>query len=206
MQIYSRDRWYGTRSSFTQPTSNTLRFYALDSPAANRGDSTYLPSAQHDFTAPNTTKFTFGINDVIVEQFNSAKSLEQALQNTQHRKVEEQKWLRSLGSLIVQLLGALSSISTAIFNAPVVPGPSFPLLKDISATSEWLSPERRALLTVGDVFHRNSKQWRHHNDDITAPRYAGATYCSYLYLLHHLWGCLPEDAEDGRFAVESFSG
>ncbi|KAG6909408.1 hypothetical protein DXG01_000709 [Tephrocybe rancida] len=93
----------------------------------------YLPSAQHDFTAHNISASDSSINEVILEQFNSAKSLEQALQVREPQKTEESRLfggLISFGSHLVNFLASFSVILTTIFNLSIGPLP----LKDISAT------------------------------------------------------------------------
>jgi len=128
-------------------SSHTLRFYTLDGlrlDAVSRPDvaegSTYLPSSQHDFTAPKTTHFTSSINDVIINQFNSAKTVEQALQARHHwnpRQAPFTKRLRLFGAALLQLLIILSAFLNSICNVPIFPSFSS-LLKDISATVQQI--------------------------------------------------------------------
>ncbi|KAF5378146.1 hypothetical protein D9615_007634 [Tricholomella constricta] len=91
--------------------SSTLRFYTLDDlrlDATNRPDalegSAYLPSSQHDFTAPNTAQFTSSIDDVVINQFNSAMTLEQVLQvNIQYRPIAQLPFVQALSSIVQQI-------------------------------------------------------------------------------------------------------
>ncbi|KAF8063501.1 N-acetylglucosaminyl transferase component-domain-containing protein [Lyophyllum atratum] len=128
--------------------SHTLRFYNLDvlqldaTPEADVAEgSAYLPSSQHDFTAPKTSHFTSSINGVIVDQFNSAKTVEQALQMTHHRRTLQEPVLGrliSLGTALLQPLELVSAVLALICNIPIFPSSSSPLLKDISATVQQI--------------------------------------------------------------------
>lgn len=69
-------------------------------------------------------------------QFNSSKSLEQAL--SQPVKTEDLKPLKgfdSIGSFLLGLLARVSIVLSTICNLPIVPPPSYLVLKDVSATS-----------------------------------------------------------------------
>ncbi|KAH0580379.1 hypothetical protein H2248_001880 [Termitomyces sp. 'cryptogamus'] len=123
--------------------SNTLRFHTLDIPKHNVpsretvAGSAYLNSVLHDFTAPKRDQFVTSINDVVLNQFNSSKSLEQAL--SQPLKTEEPKLLKSfipVGSLLLRIFARVSVALSTICNFSIVP-PHL-LLKDVSATIQQI--------------------------------------------------------------------
>ncbi|GLB42793.1 putative N-acetylglucosaminyl transferase component (Gpi1) [Lyophyllum shimeji] len=128
--------------------SHTLRFYSLDGlklDVVNRPDETkrsaYLPSAQHDFTAPKTAYFTSSINEVIINQFNSAKTVEQALQTRHHRNrshASPMTLYTVLGAVLLRPLVLVSAFLDLICNVPIAPSLSSLLLKDISATVQQI--------------------------------------------------------------------
>ncbi|RDB21717.1 N-acetylglucosaminyl-phosphatidylinositol biosynthetic protein gpi1 [Hypsizygus marmoreus] len=155
---------------YTRHHSNTLRFYSLDVlrlDATNRPDvahgSAYLPSAQHDFTAPMAMHFHSGINHTAINQFNSAKTLEQAIQVYHQTSTIEAPFtarLISHGASILRPLTSISDILTSICNVPILFSFSSPVLKDVSATVQQIDVRAEQIeffaTEVGSLRRRSS--------------------------------------------------
>lgn len=125
--------------------SSTLRFYSLHGlklDATNRPNidegSAYAAAAKHDFTLPRKWETTASLNDVVITQFNSAKTLENIIDHIEPRKpLLFATSVKSLGASLLPAIATLSHFLTTVCNIPFVLSSS-PRLRDLSATIQQI--------------------------------------------------------------------
>ncbi|KAF9466714.1 N-acetylglucosaminyl transferase component-domain-containing protein [Collybia nuda] len=151
---------------------STLRFYALETlglDTANRADvasgSEYLKLSQHDFTEPRKRQVKSGLDDTVINQFNSALVPDGLLQNTRLHTRQNPlgfAWLTFLRLVNRRFSSPVSSISrllACLCSVPIFPFRTSPRLKDISATIQQIdvrAEQGEFFVTEAVTVHRRS--------------------------------------------------